>query len=170
MKRTLSFLFLAVFLAAMLTSCGLTVPRPEIKEAKFNYSVTYELNGETKTVSGVYVCEYDGTSWALDGGYTRDWKGYIEGGTDNDEVIIGTTNDGGTIILSLTLHPAYFMGEDYGATYFVPEPYLQINYPLEEGDGFSFERDEKVIEENYGAKIVSYEYDEPIANSFGLFK
>ena len=73
--------FVLVFLISVnLTSCGLTVPRPEVKQGEFNFSVTYEFNEETKTVSGVYVCEYSGTDWALDGGSHRDWNGYIKGG------------------------------------------------------------------------------------------
>ena len=172
MKKVIkrSFLLSVLLLSVILSSCGLTVPRPEIKEGKFNYSVTYELNGEVKTVSGVYVCKYAGTSWSLDGGYSRDWNGYLEGGTDDDYVVIGTTNDGGTLILVLYLYPDYFMGEDFVSLYGEPEPYLQIDYPLEDSDGFRFETDETIIEENYGAKIISYEYDKPIENTFGLFK
>ena len=52
-------------LSALLAGCGLEVPRPEIKEGEFDFIVTYEYNGEIKTVSGVYVCEFSGISWAL---------------------------------------------------------------------------------------------------------
>ena len=31
-----------------------------IKKAQFNFSVTYEIDGEEKIYSGIYVCEYDG--------------------------------------------------------------------------------------------------------------
>ena len=166
MKKILSLVAFVLLLSLCLTSCGLTVPRPEIKEGRFNYSVTYELNGETKTVSGVYICKFDGVSWSLDGGYSRAWKGYIEGGTRNDEVNIGTTEDGGTIILTLCLAPDYFMGEDVVDLRGLPEPYLVITYPLEDADGFSMIGEADVIAEQYGAKIISYEYDEPIQNSF----
>jgi hypothetical protein len=168
MKRKLSFLILLFLLAGMLASCGLTVPRPEIKEGRFNYSVTYELGGETKTVSGVYICEYNGTSWALDGGSHRDWKGYLEGGTSSDDwITIGATEDGGKIILSLSMDPDYFMGE---TVIHVPEPYLLVSYPLTEGDGETIINEADVVAEQYGAKILSFDYDEPIKNSFGLFK
>ena len=77
MKRIFSSAILIVLIVAIFTSCGLQVPRPETQSGEFKYSVTYEYNGEVNTVSGIYVCEYAGLSWALDGGYSRDWSGYI---------------------------------------------------------------------------------------------
>lgn len=170
MKRVFSALVLAALVAAMLTGCGLTVPRPEIKEGKFDFSVTYELNGETKTISGVYVCEYNGTDWALDGGSHRDWKGCIEGGSEDDCFEIGTTEDGGVIIISMHLSADYFMGENVTGGLDLPEPELMIQYPYDELGGMQMIREAEIIEQNYGAKIISYEYDAPIENSFGLFK
>ena len=170
MKKIFSALAFILLIAVIATSCGLTVPRPEIKEGRFQYSVTYELNGEVKTISGVYVCEYAGTSWALDSGSHRDWSGYIEGGTDDDWVILGTTEDGGEIILSLNFNPDYFMGEDVAGVMGVPEPYLQVKYDFADGEGMSFVNEADVIAESYGAKILSFDYDEPIKNSFGLLK
>ena len=170
MKRVFSAFVMAVLVAAMLTGCGLTVPRPEIKEGKFDFSVTYELNGENKTISGVYVCEYNGTDWALDGGSHRDWKGCIEGGSEDDCFEIGTTEDGGAINVCLDFDPDYFMGEDVVEYKGVPEPYLIVVYPMTEDGALTFINDAETVAEQYGAKIISHVYDEPINNSFGLFK
>ena len=168
MKKIISTLALLLLLSICMTSCGLTVPRPAVKEGQFNFSVTYTMNGETKTVSGVYACEYDGTSWALDSGSHRDWSGYIVGGMKM-ELEIGTTEDGGTVILDLGLYPDYFMGEDVVGVMDVPAPKLVISYPEGE-DGVSVVMDEAEIEEIFGYKIVSYEYAAPIANTFALFQ
>ena len=172
MKRKLSILILLLLLAGMLTGCGLMVPRPEVKKAEFDFSVTYELNEETKILSGVFVCEYNGTSWSLDGGNSRAWKGYFEGreGEIGYEIPIGTTDDGGTILVAFDFYPAYFMG-DPSATYLdPPQIYLTITYPMEGVDGLTIISDEEAIAETYGVKIISYEYDAPIENTFGLFK
>ena len=132
MKKT-AVAFLSVFiLAGMLVSCGLGVPRPEIREAKFRFSVTYELNGETKTLEGIYVCEFDGVAWALDSGYTRDWIGYIEGGTMTNNVEICSTNDGGRISIALGLHPTYFMSDPNSAALETPKPKLILDYSNDE--------------------------------------
>lgn len=170
MKKILSIVSFVLLLSLCLTSCGLTVPRPEIKEGRFNYSVTYELNGEIKTISGVYICEYDGISWSLDGGNNRHWKGCIEGGTEDDQIQIGTTEDGGAINVCLDFDPDYFMGEDVVEYKGVPEPYLIVVYPMTEDGALTFINDAETVAEQYGAKIISHVYDEPINNSFGLFK
>ena len=171
MKKIVVFLIVVLLLSFSLTSCGLTVPRPEIKEGEFDFSITYALNGEEKTFSAVYVCEYDGTSWSLDGGYGRDWKARTEGDYEGEtySAIIGTTDDGGDIILFFGIYPEYFMNDstaDRGA----PEPSVYISYPENEHGEIGLVNDPAEVEELYGAKIISYEYDAPIENSFGLFK
>ena len=161
--------FVLVFLISVnLTSCGLTVPRPEVKQGEFNFSVTYEFNEETKTVSGVYVCEYSGTDWALDGGSHRDWNGYIKGGEIEEMIEIGATNEGGKVYLNLAFYPEYFMGDPITGGKEIPVPYISI--VLNNGDGMSIIHEPDEVENNCGAKIVSYEYDKPIENSFGLAK
>ena len=171
MKRIICTILLMLTLVSALTSCGLTVPRPEIKEGKFEFCITYELSGEQKTFSAVFVCEFDGVSWALDGGYSRDWKGHTEGDYKGDDysAVIGKTEDGGDIILFFGIYPEYFMGDstaDRGA----PEPSVYIAYPEDENGASGLVNDPTEVAEIYGAKIISYEYDEPIENSFGLFK
>jgi hypothetical protein len=171
--RTLLTLTTAISMAAilmatlLLTGCGLQVSRPEIKKGSFDFTVTYQYGGETKTVSGVYVCEYQGTDWALDGGYHRTWNARLEG--DGEELIqIGTTEDGSIVELALGLYPEYFMGDTEGAWMGAPQPRLIVSH--KNGEEVSVENDAFVIEDTYGAKIVSYEYAQPIENSFGLFK
>lgn len=166
-KKILSILLLTFMLAYTLTSCGITVPRPQITEGQFDFTVTYEYAGEIKTVSGVYVCKYNGMDWALDGGYYRDWTGYIQGGKIDDYVAIDTV-DGDEIILVLNLVPDYFMDDYNTELYDTPTPYIMIKYYTEEG-GMGGIHDPNEVEELCGARIISYEYDEPIENSFRTF-
>lgn len=151
-----------------LTSCELTVPRPKVKKDEFKFSVTYELNGEIQTVSGVYVCEYNGADWAIELGYHRDWKGYIKDGVTEECVKLATAENGGIVELNLHFDPGYFMGESYSEGEEPFSPWITVR--LEDDEGLSFENNADLIAETYGAKILSYEYDEPIENSFGLFK
>lgn len=164
MKRALLALILTFALVCGLTGCGSTVTQPEIKEGEFNFSVTYEFNGEVKTVSGVYVCKYNGTSWALDGGYSRDWKGYIKDGKLKDVMEIGVTEDGQMVELLLNLCPEYFMDDFIEGYHNFPKPYILVTSVNDDDMVFINEPDE--VEEYCGAKIISYEYDEPIKNSF----
>ena len=168
MRKLLCALLLAFMVTVCFTSCGLTVERPEVKEGKFNFSVTYEINGETTTISGVYVCEYDGIDRVLDGVNHRAWNGYIKDGTTEECIVLATAEDGGVVELNLHFAPEYFMGESYGDD---DEPFSpSITVRLENEEGLRFENNADLIAEVYGAKLISYEYDEPIQNSFGLFK
>lgn len=45
-----------------------------------------------------------------------------------------------------------------------------IKYPYDEFGGMEIIQEADVIEERYGARMIAYEYDKPIENSFGLFK
>ena len=164
MTRKIFALLLALMLALMLASCGLTVPSPEIKEGEFDFTVTYEFNGEIQTVSGVYVCEYSGIDFALDGENHREWNGYMKDGNLEEIIVIATAEDGGIVELNLRFDPGHFMGDSYeeGDEPFAP----MITVRLEDEEGLSFENDADLIAEVYGARIISYEYDAPIENTF----
>ena len=164
MRKIICAVTVLILLLLCLTSCGITVPRPKIKEGEFNFSVTYELRGEIQTVSGVYVCEYNGTDWAIDGGYHRDWKGYVKDGEVEEIIVIATAENGGSVELFLHFNPEHFMGErcEDGEPF---EPWISVR--LDDEDGLRFENDADLIAEVYGARIISYEYDEPIKNTFG---
>ena len=55
MKKIFTAFVALLLFSVCLTSCGLTMPRPEVKEGSFDFTVTYELNGEVKTVKDTYV-------------------------------------------------------------------------------------------------------------------
>lgn len=166
MKKILVVTAILMLMAFTFTSCGLAVPRPEIRRGEFDFSVTYELNGEIETVSGVYVCEYSGIDFALDGENHRDWKGYVKDGTE-ESIKLATAKDGGVVELNLHFEPGRFMGDSYYESEEPFSPWITVRLYDE---GLYFENDAELIAKSYGARIISYEYDEPIKNSFGLFK
>jgi hypothetical protein len=163
-KKSICILIVLVILLLSLTSCGLSsIPRPEIKSGEFNFSFTYEYAGEIKTVSGVYVCEYDGIDWVLDGGFHREWGGYIKGETTEENIILGTAEDGGVVEIYLAFDPDLFMGDSPGVD---DEPFVPCLSVRLVNEGLYFESDAEILAETYGARIISYEYDEPIENTF----
>ena len=170
MKRRLMALILVLTLAVALVSCGVD-PAPKIKEGRFNFSVTYEHWGETKTVSGVFVCKYAGRSLTLEGGdFTRNWEGHIEGleideGIYNYAVLISETDDGGKVYMDFSLSAAHMMGEPYLADAVI-EPGFFYERSNEDRTVVETSADAEEIETLYGLKIVGYQYDAPIENSF----
>ena len=107
-KRIICVILLMLMLVGTLTSCEIE-PAPRVKEGRFNFSVTYRQMGETKTVSGVFVCKYAGRSFSLEGGdFERMWEGHIEGiehaeEVYNSAVLICMTDDGGEIYLNFSI-------------------------------------------------------------------
>ena len=171
MKKIIKLFAVVLLTSLLLSSCGLTVPRPEVKEGRFDFSITYELNGDVKTLKCVYVCEFDGTSWSIEGGdFSRDWRSHTEGDFEGDDysAVIGKTEDGGDIILFFGIYPEYFMGDTEMGGRGAPEPDIYISYDRGEGV-YDLIQEDDVIEEVYGVKLLGYEYDEPIENSFTLF-
>lgn len=161
MKKFLSILCLTLILVSTFTSCGFSVPRPEIKEGRFNISVTYKHNGETKTASGVYVCEYDGIIWYnVNRDPFVDWEESFEGDIEEDGIIpICNTDDGGKIFIGLLLHPEYFMGDPAYANR-TPIVRVELFYPnLQITDA------ERIAE--YGVELIGFECDKPIENIYG---
>ena len=163
MKRIIGALLLAAMLSVMLAGCGLEVLRPEVKEGKFDVSVTYEVGGEAKTLALVYVCEYDGVKMTLEGTRYRAWNGHFEGYEDGEVIDIFEADDGSRIVLSFLIYAEHFMGEpDY--VDFYPEAKTERIY-FEDGTEM-IDYDEELITEDYGVRIIGIDYDEPIKNTF----
>ena len=160
--------FVCVVLVTMFTmlfsGCLARVSIPEVKEGRFEFSVTCKINGEEKTFSGVYVCKYEGAYKTLVG-EGIDWEGYIENSDDNGIIPIQTNKDG-VIYIDLYFVPEYFMDDPDAICYDVPAPALVMVYHSDDPDVSSYETDAEILATNYGVKIISYKYADPIKNTF----
>ena len=161
-------LFIGVVLVTMFASlfsgCATIMPIPEIKEGRFDFSVTCEINGEEKIFSGVYVCKYDGAYKTL-AGEGIEWEGYVENSEENGVIPI-QTNDDGVIYIDLHFVPEYFMGDPDAILYDVPAPALYMVYHSDDPEVSSYETDQEILATNYGVRIISYDYADPIENTF----
>lgn len=147
--------------------CNAGIPVPSVKEGEFNFSVTYQANGKTETIQGTYVCEFVKAEKVIDG-INREWKGCIKGHEESDEYLIATVEDG-SIFLDPDLSPEYFMADPFyksnkNTDAPAPEPVLFIRYTdpdkIEQfGEGSS-------DVSAYDVKIISFEYDKPIENTY----
>lgn len=153
------------FIAGAFMGIFISIPKPEIKNGEFDFALTYEVDGEIKNIEGTYVCKFDGTSRNLDG-VSRDWTGYIKDHDNYTEYVIKTTDEG-VIMISLDIRPEFFMSDpDYIDSYdIVPEPYIFIT----SGDPTIEDPTNEVSFDYYSGddvKIISFEYDEPIENTY----
>lgn len=164
MKKLFTIILSAIILAFFLAGCE-RVPEPRVKEGRFHFSVTYEVKGETQTISGIYVCKFIRATSSING-WWREWKGYIEG-SDLEEEFALFTNEDGRMDLDLSLDPFYFMSDPFYDND-PPKPAFSIYYNdrMREETGDLWSYDEELLEERYGVKIISYEYDPPIENVY----
>ncbi len=161
-------LVVSALIAASFTGVFVTVPKPEIKEGEFDFALTYELDGETKKIEGTYVCKFEGVSRALDG-VGRDWKGYIKDHDDFTNYELKTTDEG-VIKVDLDICADFFMSDpNYqnmkNSDDPKPEPYVYITSgdPSAEDPANEFFFD---LYEGDDVKIISFEYDQPIENTY----
>ena len=166
MKRfkKLVIVMIMLIITSLFSGCFTKMPEPEIKEGRFNFSFTYEINGEEKTYSGVYVCKYDGSYASAFGmGDGIDWKGYVENVGEEPEIPIHTNEDG-VIYVGFWLYPGYFMADPDYLNY-KPTANLFIVYHSDDPDDIRISSDLDFMAE-YGVRLISYTYDEPIENSY----
>ena len=178
-KRILVSLFLSLLLLISFAGCEKGL-EPSVKEGKFNFSVTYEVDGEEKTISGVFACEFVEVVSALDGSYIE-WNSYIENAElvnhleQNRGFLLLKTTDDGVIYLDLNLSAKYFMADpNYGNSNantneansgIIPRLFIEYNETKGEELGVWWSEDKATLE-GYGVKVISYEYDEPIENIY----
>ncbi len=159
MKLPIVILVIGLILAVASCLCTGIMKEPTIKEHEFDYSVTYRLDGEVKTYKGSYCCSfigydvhddptlrlYDGVH-KIDGNVTESWFTVAH-------------KDGVELSLIIDLNADYLMGdpEKYEYVSDNEDPYLEAV----DADGPTVE-----ISEEFDAEIISWEYPEPIENSF----
>lgn len=136
---------------------------PVITEQDFAYTVTYTLDGETKTYDGVFTCRFDG----FDGGNIAPLDRYYEGVYTADGQPTSAHSytiaqkDGYELYVVTLLNESYLMGDTKNESYSPLEaPFLEA----EDAQGNQYGEDE--LPDVFDAAIVDWDYPEPIDNSF----
>lgn len=158
--RVILVVYLIATLALVLF--GYSVQKPKVERQEFPFTVTYSYQGETKTISAVYVGEYVRKAKYL-GDDSVAWCGYIE---DHDRLEadfyrIGEI-DGQSFSINLNIVPGYLMGD--------PEYAGTVCQPAGVCHSFDGTNDITVTEPDelaqLGFSVVSWEYPKPIENTF----
>ena len=146
-------------------------PDPTIKEENFDFSVTYEVDGQVETLSGVFECSLKESGMNWDGWYiswteniaANEWTDRLE---ENRFSILLKTTDDGAIYLDFNLHAEYLMCEPNSPVESM-EPTVYIVYSESKAEELQtyVEYDAEVLE-GYGVKLISYDYAAPIENTY----
>ncbi len=137
---------------------------PTVTKQDFDFSITYKLDGETKTINGVYSCRF--TGFGANGidplcrYYENRYK--VEGEIDGDRCFTIAEMDGYTLYIVALLNDSYLMGDKDNDSYnsYSEGPTLEA----EDKDGNQY--DETELPDVFDAEIISFDYPEPIENSF----
>ena len=131
---------------------------PKTKKAEFPFEIVYEYNNEQFTVNETIVCEYEGISFKLEGGNSRDWNCYI---TNND--------DYGRYYLDKEKYPSLYVQIPLEADYYMGDPDANPEFSLpyiffiDESTGTTYY--EQDLSSVIGAKIISFKLSEPLVNN-----
>ena len=158
----LPIIILVIGLILAIASCFFTgiVKEPMIKEHEFDYSVTYRIGSETKTYEGTFRCSFvghdgddDPTLRLYDGVHTKD------GNELGALWLTVAQKEDVELMMSVGLDAAYLMGDPdkYEYVHGNDDPYLEAI----DAEGYAVE-----VSEKFDAEIISWEYPEPIENSF----
>lgn len=165
-------LMIVAYIAATLIFCRTT--KPEIREGEFPFSITYEYKGETKTLSGVYKCEFSGTD-TIRNEHNRYWNGesIIECDGEYDIPNIVYNDEKMTLSVHEFMEAGYFMGDPlykdwYSEHYGYDGPHPHVEYYDYVNDISLTDENREEIFEAIDFKIIDSTYPEPIENSFSF--
>ena len=176
-KLRLTMIFLAVtFLAYLVASvlfCYTT--KPKVRTGEFPFSVTYEYQGENRTLSGVLKCEYSGSETIFAEHY-RYWDQEVvyDNPENLEEPFVVDHNEElqTTLCVYENMSAGYFMGDplyqDYYRNYGFEGVTPSASYYDYKNEIYLESANEDEILESIGFKIVDYTYAEPIENSFSF--
>lgn len=145
-------------------------PRPEITYGEFPISIIYEVDGETKVIDDVVICEFDGFESRGTAGKYRKWKSRLKSGNESLAFFPVEQN----VIIEVGIFrgfPNYYMGdyserskEDYEKS-MADEQFMEyVEWKNGVKTGRSFSKEE--VWEKYKLKILDVQYSQPIHNSF----
>lgn len=138
-------------------------PKPEITYGEFPFRLEYELNGERKVVEDTLICEFDGFGMDEGRGKFRRWKERFASG--NEEVLLLKVDVSKKIYYQVG-GAYYYMGDMPEATGFKHEfPNASIEQRRDNltSDSTIFAED---LFSEFGIKLISWDYTQPIINTF----
>lgn len=151
-----------LYVAFGFLSCANASCSPEITYGEFPFRIEYEIHGERVIIEDTIICKFDGFNLNWDtADKTRRWKIYFASGRESGARNLADLkiNENDQIYFSLG-NPDYYMGEEggyFGFRAFKLNNGVGINYPTIEPDE---------LYDTYGIKVISYEFSDPIVNTF----
>ena len=153
---SLPFLY---FVGIILYSIFIDVPaKPKVKHGEFPFELVYEYKGEQITIKDTIVCDYDGNSWSLEGGNSRDWTCEFSKDDEYGQYYIDKENVP-DLYIDVPEAADYYMGDkDYSKE----DTHPLIMY-VDESTGTYYQEKDKV--DVVDIKIIKWKPSEPLKNN-----
>ena len=147
------------FIAVILYSMFIDYPaKPKEKHGEFPFELVYEYKGEQTTIKDTIVCDYEGYSWSLEGGNSRDWNCELSKDNEYGQYIIDNINNQ-DLYIEVPQAPDYYMGDK---EYSKEDAHPVIMF-LDESTGTSYQEKDKI--EAVDIKIISWKPSKPLKNN-----
>ena len=161
----LSIAFVFIFTAPFIYFVGVVVfnmlqipSKPNIEHGEFEFELVYEYKGEQATIKDTIICDYDGYSFSLEGGNSRDWTCTFK--NNDDYVYYVDFENEPDLYIEIPYAPDYYMG-DKKYTKDGASPYLRY---IDHDAGTYYEEKEKI--DVVDIKIISWNPSEPLKDNF----
>lgn len=152
----LPFLYL---LGIILYSMFLDIPTsPKEKHGEFPFELVYEYKGERITLKDTIICDYEGYSWSLEGGNSRDWNCEFQKDNEYGQYIIDTINDR-DLYIEVPEAADYYMGDKD----FSKEDARPLIMFVDESTGTNYQETDKI--DAVGIKIIEWKPSKPLKNN-----
>ena len=147
------------FIAVMLYSMFIDVPsKPKVKHGEFPFELVYEYKGEQRTIKDTIICDYEGISWSLEGGNSRDWNCDYKNDNEYGQYIIDTINER-DLYIEVPEAADYYMGDKE----YSKEDAEPIIIYLDEETGTTYLEKDKI--DVVDIKIIEWKPSEPLKNN-----
>ena len=153
-------LAVAILATAVFSVVSSIAKKPAVTEGEFPFSITYEVDGEIKTISDVYQARYIRNDGYADT-KSRVYEGVLKSSGENDTVYTLKKGQNTRVELWTHFYADYLMGDPEG-DYFDDEPFAPIIYYYDADEIEYFDEETLAAQ---GVKLISYEYPTPIENS-----
>lgn len=147
------------FIAIVFYSAFIDIPaKPKVKHGEFPFELVYEYKGEQVTIKDTITCDYEGYSWSLEGGNSRDWNCELEKDNEYGQYIIDNINDR-DLYIEVPEAPDYYMGDK---EYSEEEARPLIMF-IDESTGTTYQEKDKI--DAVGIKIIAWKPSKPLKNN-----
>ena len=152
----ISLLPFLYFVVVILYSMFIDVPaKPIVRHGEFPFELVYEYKGEQTTIRDTLVCDYEGYSWSLEGGNSRDWICDFKNDDEYGQYYIDKVNEP-DLYIEVPEAPDYYMGDkNYNAE--VAQPLIMYQ---DETTSTNYMEPDKV--DVVGIKIIEWKPSKPL--------